>query len=231
MGQDHRVFSENRQYRKMNLTESRLRSIIRESINNLLLIKSQESKSISAAKKLLMQSGYSNEQADRYVRIEIRDRINALKETNCGTKFIEGVTRMAINGELDDIEEEILDVDYDIHQFDPDVAANDGDVQLNNTIKYIYDKFDRNLNGISAKDLIPMFSEKIKNLRAKYREIVSTMDFSNVKSQSQITKINSFEEAQQYSGYKYQNDIWCLAYDKNYYERYTKNGANQLFFV
>lgn len=65
----------------------------------IALTESQESKSISAAKRLLMQQlGYNDDQADKTVRIDIRKKIETLREP-AGAKFILGVTRMFANGE------------------------------------------------------------------------------------------------------------------------------------
>ena len=112
-------------------------------LKRTLLTESQESKSISAAKKLLQQRlGYDEKQADDFVRVKLRNDLPVLR-TPEGGKFILGVTRMFLDGELR--------------------TANDIN-SLNSTLKLVaseahINEYDRNLNGISSQDLISKFAK------------------------------------------------------------------------
>jgi hypothetical protein len=170
---------------------------IDESINKYLLTESQESKSISAAKKLLMQRlRYNEQQADEFVRVKLRNDLPVLR-TPEGGKFILGVTRMFIDGELS--------------------SANDIG-NLNSTLKLVasdahINEYDRNLNGMSANDLISRFAQAMSdNLNAEKEEI-NQMVF-DTPSDYEIVRIDSFEQAQQYGKYT----SWCVTHDKNMFD-------------
>jgi hypothetical protein len=157
------------------LTESDLHRIVKESVHRILkedgtlydkpergmtyrgkkiggkniLTESQESKSISAAKKLVMQRlGYNEQDADEFVRVKLRNDIPSLR-TPQGGKFILGATRMFCNGEL----------------------RNANDIgNLNSTLKLVasdahINEYDRNLNGLSAQELIQRFAKAMSNNR------------------------------------------------------------------
>ena len=194
---------------KNSISESRLRSIIRESINNLILTESQESKSISAAKKLVMQRlGYDEQQADEFVRVKLRQDLPSLR-TPQGGKFIEGVTRMFCDGELRD-------------------ASAIGN--LNTTLKYVasdahINEYDRNLNGMSAQDLIDRFASNVEMDLENDRNEVGSMEF-NGKSEYDIVRIDSFEQASEYSKYT----SWCVTHYENMFNSYTNEGFNQFYF-
>ena len=182
---------------------------IDESINKYLLTESQESKSISAAKKLLMQRlGYDEQQADEFVRVKLRNDLPVLR-TPEGGKFILGVTRMYIDGELNDA----------------NIIGN-----LNSTLKLVasdahINEYDRNLNNISANDLINRFAKAISdNLNAEKEEI-NQMVF-DTPSDYEIVKIDSFEQASEYGKYT----SWCVTHNRNMFNSYTSEGMNQFYF-
>ena len=191
------------------VSESRLRSIIRESIDTMLLTESQESKSISAAKKLVMQRlGYDEQQADKFVRMDLRQDLPTLR-TPQGGKFILGVTRMFCDGELSD-------------------ASTIGN--LNTTLKYVasdahINEYDRNLNGMSAQDLISRFTKNVEMDLENDRNEVGAMQF-NGNSDYDIVRIDSFEQASEYGDYT----SWCVTHDENMFDSYTNGGINQFYF-
>lgn len=193
--------------------KNRLKQIIKENIKSIIL-ESQESKSIDAAKKLAMQHGYSYEEADKLVRHDIRHDFPFFSRNKRGNKFILGVTRMFLDGQLRDASE---------------INA------LNTTLKYVasdahYDEYDRNLNGMSAQDLIQRFAKNVEMDMEKDRNEVNSMQFDKGQSQYDIVRIDSFEQACEYNKYTYENSQWCLTYSRTNYNSYTCNGLNQLYF-
>jgi len=163
--------------RKIIITESQFNKLF-------ILTESQESKSISQAKKLLMNRlGYSDAQADEFIRIKLRNDLPVLRSPQ-GGKFILGVTRMFLD-------HEILDADTI--------------TQLNSTLKLIssdahINEYDRNLNGMHAGDLISRFETARGELVNQDRESLSQSVYER-NNDYKIIPINSFEEAQQYGQY------------------------------
>lgn len=156
-------------------------------------------------------TGGSYEEADNFVRVKIRASFPILR-TKQGGKFILGVTRMYVNNEL-----------------------NDGETQarLNTVLKYVSDpthvnQYDRNLNNLSAEELIRRFaSVQVQDMEKDRNEVGSIQ--REVNSDYTVVPINSFEEAAKYGKY---ND-WCLAQEngEGMYDEYTKKGINQLYFI
>ena len=173
---------------------------------------SQESASIKEATQLVMHRlGYSKEQADRFVRIDLRASFPILRSKQ-GGKFILGVTRMYIDGQF----------------YDASTISS-----LNQTLKYIvtpthYNEYDRNLNGLSAQQLIDRFKQARTDDIEKDKAELGTAQYTE-KPEYKIVRIDSFEQAAQYGGY---ND-WCLAQSngKYNYNQYTSKGINQLYFI
>ena len=192
------------------LTESDLHNIINESVK-ALIIESQESKSQSEAIKYLMQKfNWDKEKANNFVRNDLRQDITALRDKNIA-KFTLGVTRMYCDRQLSDAR----------------IIGN-----LNATLKLLsehLDEYDRNLNGLSAQELIDRFAQTRRdNVDAEKGEIDS-MDFSQG-SKYQIVPINSFEEAQNYYEYTNPNSRWCLTHMDDMFDSYTNDGINQIYF-
>ena len=112
---------------------------------------SQESKSQSAAIKLLMDKlGWDHNRADKFVREDLRNDLTALRDKNIA-KFTLGVTRMFVDGELKDAR----------------IISN-----LDATLKLLsahLDEYDRNLkeksSGVimSAEELISKFKQAREN--------------------------------------------------------------------
>ena len=192
------------------LTENDLHNIINESVKTLIA-ESQESKSQSEAIKYLMQKmHWDKERANNFVRNDLRQDITALRDKNIA-KFTLGVTRMYCDRQLTDAR----------------IISN-----LNATLKLLsahLNEYDRNLNGISAQELIDKFAQtRQDNIDAEKGEIDS-MDFSQG-SRYQIVPINSFEEAQDYYEYTNPNSRWCLTHMDDMFDSYTHDGINQIYF-
>ena len=196
-----KAFSE---YKDMKLNET-----VTKIVKNIL-IESQESKSQSDAIKLLQQKlGWDYERANNFVRKDLRNDITSLRDKKIA-KFTLGVTRMFIDGQL-----------------------NNASVisELNTTLKLLsahLDEYDRNLNNISAQELISKFEQTRRDNLESERSEIDSMEFSE--SDYQIVPINSFEEAEKYYGYTNPNSRWCLTHMKNMFDSYTSNGIRQIYF-
>ena len=194
------------------LNYSDLRNIITESLKTVLISESQESASIKEATRLVMDRlGYSKEQADRFIRIDLRASFPILRSKE-GGKFILGVTRMYLDRQISDAST---------------ISS------LNQTLKYIvtpahYNEYDRNLNGLSAQQLIDRFKQaRTDDLEKDKAELGAAQYTGN--PEYKIVRIDSFEQAAQYGRY---ND-WCLAQPngEDNYDQYTSDGVNQLYFI
>ena len=155
--------------------------------------------------------GYSKEQADRFIRIDLRASFPILRSKQ-GGKFILGVTRMFLERQISD-------------------AATIS--TLNQTLKYIvtpahYNEYDRNLNGLSAQQVIDRFKQARTDDLEKDKAELGTAQYTE-NHEYEIVRIDSFEQAKQYGRY---ND-WCLAQPngKYNYDQYTSDGVNQLYFI
>ena len=191
---------------------TRINQIISETIHKHLrniLTESQESKSIDAAKKLYMErTKCSREEADEFVRITLRNDLPILRKPNAA-KFILGVTRMFLDRQITD--QRTIS-------------------QLNTTLEYVssdahINEYDRNLNGMSAQDLIQRFAKAVSDDFEKNKTEIDSMNFEG-KSQYNIVRIDSFKQAQQYGQYT----SWCVTHDENMFNSYTNNGIGQFYF-
>ena len=191
---------------------TRINQIISETIHKHLrniLTESQESKSIDAAKKLYMErTKCSREEADEFVRITLRNDLPILRKPNAA-KFILGVTRMFLDRQITD-------------------ARTIS--QLNTTLEYIssdahINEYDRNLNGMSAQDLIQRFAKAVSDDFEKNKSDINSMNFEG-QSQYNIVRIDSFKLAQQYGQYT----SWCVTHNEDMFNSYTNNGIGQFYF-
>ena len=194
------------------LTEQEFYNVIKKCIFESvkpIITESQESKSISQAKRLVMDRlHYTEQQADEFVRVSLRNDIPVLR-TPQGGKFILGVTRMYIDGDLR--------------------SANDIS-NLNATLKLVasdahINEYDRNLNGIGAYDLIQRFSKAMTDNLEMDKKDINNMSF-NGQSEYNIVRIDSFEQAQEYGRYT----SWCVTHYEDMFDSYTSNGFNQFYF-
>lgn len=187
---------------KLNINEA-------EKKHKQIIVESQESKSIAAAKKLVMQRlNYNEQEADEFIRIKLRNDLPVLR-TPQGGKFILGVTRMFCDGELR--------------------TANDIG-NLNSTLKLVasdahINEYDRNLNNLSCQELVQRFAKAMSdNLEAEKNEI-GQMVF-DTPSDYDIVRIDSFEQAEEYGDYV----SWCVTHDESMFDSYTNDGINQFYF-
>ena len=191
---------------------TRINQIIFETIHKHLrhiLTESQESKSIDTAKKLYMErTKCSREEADEFVRIKLRNDLPILRKPNAA-KFILGVTRMFLDRQITD--QRTIS-------------------QLNTTLEYVssdahINEYDRNLNGMSAQDLIQRFAKAVSDDFEKNKSDINSMNFEG-QSQYNIVRIDSFKLAQQYGQYT----SWCVTHNEDMFNSYTNNGIGQFYF-
>ena len=193
---------------------------IKESYNNFGFVKSrsnyylinesQESKSQSESIKLVMDTwGWDHAKADKFIRIDLRNDITALRDKQIG-KFTLGITRMYLNNEIKD-------------------ANTISDI--NATLKLLtahLNEYDRNLNGLSAEELISKFKQARENNVKQEKQEINRMKFGV--SDYEIVKIDSFGSAKKYYKYTNPESRWCLTHMKNMYDSYTYDGINQIYF-
>ena len=195
---------------------------IKESYNNLGLIKSrskyyminesQESKSQSEAKKYIRDNNkfnWSESEINDFIRVKLRNDITSLRDKQIG-KFTLGVTRMYFNNEITD-------------------ASTIS--KLNSTLKLLsahLNEYDRNLNGLSAEELISKFKQARENNVKQEKQEINRIKFGV--SDYEIVKIDSFGSAKKYYKYTNPESRWCLTHMKNMYDSYTYDGINQIYF-
>ena len=183
---------------------------IKSRLNYYMINESQESKSQSEAIKLVMDKwGWNHEKADKFIRVDLRNDITPLRDKQIG-KFTLGVTRMYLNNEIKD-ENTISD--------------------LNATLKLLsahLNEYDRNLNGLSAEELISKFKKARENNVKKEKQEINRIKFGV--SNYEIVKIDSFNDAKKYYNYTNPNSRWCLTYMDDMYDSYTCDGINQIYF-
>ena len=179
--------------------------------NKSFLTESQESKSQSEAVKYLMNNlGWEHNKAYNFIRTDLRNEITPLRDSKIA-KFTLGVTRMYCQRQLNDAR----------------TISN-----LNSTLKLLsahLNEYDRNLNDLSAQELIDRFAQTRQNNLEQEKGEINSMQF-NEQSRYQIVPINSFEEAKQYYEYTNPNSRWCLTHMENMFESYTSDGINQIYF-
>ena len=193
---------------------------IKESYNNLGFIKSrsnyylinesQESKSQSEAIKLVMDKcGWDKAKADNFIRVDLRNDITSLRDKQIG-KFTLGITRMYLNNEITDA----------------NIISD-----INATLKLLtahLNEYDRNLNGLSAEELISKFKRVRENNVKKEKQEINRIKFGV--SDYEIVKIDSFNDAKKYYKYTYPDSRWCLTHMEDMYDSYTCDGINQIYF-
>ena len=185
---------------------------LEESKDDGLLLEN-EGTNIKKARNYLKAKGYNEEQRQQ-ILVAVRNDIPNSRLGEC--KFILGVTRMYLDGEL----------------FDAQTIS-----ELNKTLKYIaseahINEYDYNLNGESVQVLIDRFKGTAQ------ADLQSSMEASNkrtltINENYRIIPIDSFQEAQKYSDYTVTNDSkthWCLTHMRDMFESYTNNGINRIYF-
>ena len=146
------------------------------------LLENRESKNINLARKYLVDKRGYNKTAAQDILVAVRNDIPNSRALEC--KFLLGISRMYIDGELQTAE---------------DIA------NLNNTLKYIAkahaNDYDSNLNGESAETLNKRFAVNISDDFEKDVERSNNREFTNEGVHYNIVKIPDFETASEYADY------------------------------
>ena len=137
---------------------------------------------------------------------EIRQNIPNSRLNDC--KYLTGVARMVLNGQITDSE---------------DIA------NLNITLKLLSighaNEYDNNLNGMEAEALIERFKTAVDVGHQKDVKAHNTTQFVENK-QYKIYRIDSFEEAKKFSPYT----SWCVTKNEESYNSYTGGGTGLFYF-
>ena len=165
-----------------------------------------ETKNMKAAKHYLYDKmGYNEQQAMKLIG-SIKHDIPNSRLGKC--KFMLGVVRMCCNGEI-----------------------NNGDIitKLNQTLEYAASEkyintFNQDLNGLSSNELIGQFEDIISQDIALRKDNMSQQQHT-ANNNYNIVKIDSFEEANKYSGYC----DWCITNDDEAFDDYGGD-INQFYF-
>ena len=153
--------------------------------------------------------GWDKTKADKFIRIDLRNDITALRDKQIG-KFTLGVTRMYCNKQITDA----------------NIISD-----LNATLKLLsahLNEYDRNLNGLSAEELISKFKQARENNVKKEKQEINRIKFGT--SNYEIVRIDSFSDAKKYYSYTNPHSRWCLTYMEDMYDSYTCDGINQIYF-
>ena len=130
----------------------------------------------------------------------------------CECKFMLGLTRMYMNGELEGTIGE--------HPNEVSIASLVNQALGIVTEKPYSEQFDFNLNGMSAMQFIDIFKDKIQAAGNADKDNLSNQDFGGNKGYD-IVLIDSFEKAKRYAKYT----TWCVTESDSAYDNYTKGGT------
>lgn len=159
-----------------------------------------------ARDKYLKPKGYSDDDCKEASDF-LKRTIPNVKNMEC--HFIEGVTRMYADGELDD-----SNVRENIDQVLGYLTTTDAWNEFGNTPD------GRNLNGMTAMQLIDAFKDKVEAAGNADKENLSKQDFGGNNGYD-IVLIDSFEKASEYAKYT----SWCVTESERAYNNYTKGGT------
>lgn len=174
------------------------------------LNENRESKNINLARKYAQSKGYSQEQSQKLIDT-IRTDIPNSRLAQC--KFLLGVTRMYLNGELKDYDS-ISGINTSLKYIASDAHVN----EYNNNLA-------DNNKEYSAQELIDRFkSVSVDDLESDKNTINQGSYEEN--SSYKIVRIPDFETASQYGKYTQ----WCITQDEQYYDSYTKGHMGIFYF-
>ena len=159
-----------------------------------------------ARDKYLKPKGYSDNKC-KEANDFLKRTIPNVKNLEC--HFIEGITRMYADGELDD-----SNVRDKINQVLGYLTTTDAWNEFGNTPD------GRNLNGMSAQQLVSKYKDVIKDAKNADEDNLSKQDFGGNNGYD-IVLIDSFEKAKEYAKYT----SWCVTQSEEAFENYTKGGV------
>ena len=175
-------------------------------IYNQLIVESKESRNRSKARKYLRDKGISD---DKIKEIEKDFATNIPKLRDSHFKFSLGCARFYAEGKL---------------------KTGGATGKLNQTIDYInkshLNEYDNDFNGLEYNTLIDRFKTDISRATKRERDEFSKKDFGKGQNYN-IVKIESFEQAKQYSPYV----NWCVVEGERAFNQYTRNGDGLFYFM
>lgn len=176
----------------------------------LRIIDSQETASIKEARRLLVaKAGMSEEQADKWVRSDLRGAFPILRDKRAA-KFILGTTRLFVEQELND-----ADAQNKMARILKEVVANH------------YDDYDRNLNGDSLDKLYKAYEGVFKEADEASRAASKSKSFGDGSRYTVTGPFRTYEDAHEMWGDDSQT--WCVFHDSYMFDNYTS--AGQQFYV
>lgn len=125
-------------------------------------------------------------------------------------RFMRGVIRMYLNNQIKDADT-IIDLNRTL-----ELVASDAHIN----------EYDKDLNGLSAVDLIDRFKNvAISNLekdkiRSRSRNLVRNNEYK-------IVRISDYNEAKEYAKFV----SWCITYNDQMFPRYTQNNLGLFYFI
>ena len=194
--------------KKIVLTEEQFGMLNERMYSSSLLNEGVETKNISAAKHYIYNFlGSDDERKAMEIIGGIKHDIPNSRLAKC--KFMLGIVRMFLNRELNNA---------------TTIGDLDATLKLVSSDKHI-NEFDRNLNGISCNELIQMFSQEMAEILDAEKKEINSMKFTN-KPEYDIVRIDSFDEASEYSAYT----RWCVTESEDAFDTYTNDGCRQFYF-
>ena len=168
------------------------------------LNENRESKNMKMARNVVRAINPSADAQE--VITAIRNDIPNARMLDC--KFLPGVTRMCMNGEIQQASQ-IL--------------------KLNKTLELLAtahgNEYNQDLNGMGCDELIERFSKVASDMYQKEKDELNSMNFT-LNSDYEIVRIDSFEKAKQYHKYT----SWCVCEKKANYDSYTNQGTGLFYF-
>ena len=166
------------------------------------LIENTTSDNRSRARKYMRkESGMSK---DESMQLDHQLQTQFKNVGKCECKFMLGLTRMYMNGELED-----------------NSTAQAVNQALGIATEEPYaSKLDYDLNGMTAQQFIDTFKDKIEAAGNEDKENLSKQDFGGNNGYD-IVLIDSFEKAEEYSMYT----DWCVTQSEEAFENYTNGGV------
>src|SRR5574344_1422990 len=173
-----------------------------------VIFEDQEGDSQKKSRQLLEKRGYDPEKQKEIIN-SVRDSIPALKNRVRGGKFTLACVRMFVDGEIRD--EDTIN-------------------KLNQIIRKIgeteYEKYDKDLNGFHAEELISKYMPAIEKEKDEQVSRLSSVHFSG-NSDYEVVLIPDFNASSEYHKY----NEWCLTYKPEMFDTYTQKGMNSLYFL
>ena len=204
-----------------------IRKIIRESIRDVLM-EGAEANNTRAAREWIREHGnmdyvrYMANMARTHELLpdEIKQRMRGVSDIEafiftvlnnvpalklCKQRFLLAGCRMALQGQLGN----------------PRIVLD-----FNECIRYIckydeHENFDRNLNGMSAQQIVHQYMPQVKAWTANDKERLKQIKFDEIEREHnyEIVPIRSYEEAEQYRRWA---PDWCICNGEFHYSQYAE---------